>query len=203
MTKFDDVLKEVKKTYNNDKNILKIVLYGSVVRGDYSERHSDLDLFIVMNSINKKLSSKIKKEVEDIGFKYGVKVHPEFQGKETKADDHTLLQKLLVEGKVIVDNYSRLLFDTDAFGLKPYYIYEYNAYNSKKRTLFSKLLHGKKVKYMKKGKAVVTSYPGIDKKKAKVIGRNVLMVSVGFVKEMEQIFDRFDVKYKMKEIVFR
>ena len=163
MTKFKETIKEIKRRYKGDNRVLKIVLYGSVARGDYSERHSDLDIFVVISS--NKIAKKLEKELTEIGVKYGVKVHPEFQGKETTIEDHTLLQKLLIEGKVIVDNYAKLLYNIDAFGLKPYYIYEYNAFKSKKRTLFSKLLHGKKVKYRRKGEIVKIKYPGLDKKK--------------------------------------
>ncbi|TKJ16966.1 hypothetical protein CEE44_00315 [Candidatus Woesearchaeota archaeon B3_Woes] len=204
MNKFEKAINDVRQKYLHHDKILKIILYGSVARGDYSLRHSDLDLFIVVDQIKpqKTFTKKLEDELERIGIKYGVKIHPEFQGRKTTVEDHTLLQKLLLEGKIIVDNYTRILFNLDALGLKPYYIYEYNAYKSKKRTLFSKLLHGKKVKYKKKGKDVLVEYKGIiDKKNIYVLGRNVLMVKASFNDDMIQIFNNFDVKYNLKETV--
>lgn len=206
MTKFKETINEIKKRYKDNKIVLKIVLYGSVARGDYSERHSDLDLFVVVNSkkVNKKVVEKIKHVLEKIGIKQGVKVHPEFQGKETTIEDHTLLQKLLIEGKIIVDNYPKLLYDIDAFGLKPYHIYEYNAFKSKKRTSFSKLLHGKKVKYKSKGGLKKSIYKGIaDKKNIILLGRNVIMVKTNVDKEVKEIFQNFNVEYKFRGLVFK
>ena len=206
MDKFKETLKEIKKKYKNDNRILKIVLYGSVARGDYSERYSDLDLFIVVNKNkpDKRVTKKIEIELENIGIKYGVKVHPEFQGKETTIEDHTLLQKLLIEGKMLIDNYPKLLFNIDSFGLKPYYIYEYNAYESNKRTLFSKLLHGKKVKYRIKGEIKKVRYKGIaDQWNIILLGRNAIMVKASLDKELKQIFKNFKIDYNFKELVFK
>lgn len=203
MNKFKKTISEIEKKYKDDKTVLKIVLYGSVARGDYSERHSDLDLFVVVNSDGGG-KKKIEHELKRIGIKNGVKVHPEFQGKKTTIEDHTLLQKLLIEGKIIVDNYPKLLYNIDSFGLKPYYIYEYNAFKSEKRTLFSKLLHGKKVKYKSKGEIKELRYKGIaDKHNIILLGRNVIMVKTSLDKELKQIFENFRVNYKFKETVFK
>ncbi|MBN2423136.1 nucleotidyltransferase domain-containing protein [Candidatus Woesearchaeota archaeon] len=206
MNKYDFVINNIKKKYKNDERILKILIYGSVARGDFSERHSDLDLFIVLNNEepNKKITKKLIFELEKIAIKYSVKIHAEFQGKSTTTEDHTLLQKLLIEGKIIVDNYNKLIFNTNAFGLKPYYVFEYNAYKSKKRTLFSKLLHGKKVNYLKNGKKLIINYKGIaDNKNIIILGRNVLMIIAGFEAEIRRIFKNFDVEYNFKGIVFK
>ncbi|HLC71381.1 MAG TPA: nucleotidyltransferase domain-containing protein, partial [Candidatus Nanoarchaeia archaeon] len=50
--------------FPNLKEILVVFLYGSVARGDYSLRHSDLDLFIVLK--NKLVNEKVKERLDEL-----------------------------------------------------------------------------------------------------------------------------------------
>ena len=49
----------------------------------------------------------------------------------------------------------------EQIGLKQFILYEYHLQNCKRKTMFSKTLHGRKSWYLKKGKKVVKKYPGI------------------------------------------
>ena len=49
MNKFEETISALKGEFTKEKNILVVYLYGSVARGDFSERHSDMDLFIIIN----------------------------------------------------------------------------------------------------------------------------------------------------------
>ena len=44
------------------KEILVVFVYGSVARGDHSQRHSDLDLFVILK--RKKVTEKIKSKAK-------------------------------------------------------------------------------------------------------------------------------------------
>ncbi len=201
MDKFQKSLKEVKTELKKFKEIKRVVLYGSVARGDYSLRHSDLDLFIFL--YKKKTIEKTKKKIIEvlnkIGLKNGVKIQPEFQGEEIEEKSHTLLVKLIEEGKIMIDNEKK---EKPFFGLKPYYIYEYNSSKSPQQSLFSKVLNGKKSTYLKNGKKVTKYYKGlVDGKKIIKIG-NALIVEKKKDQYIQMLFDKFKIEAKFRRMVF-
>lgn len=201
LDKFQISLKEIKTKLKQFKEIKRVVLYGSVARGDYSLRHSDLDIFIFLFQKKplEKTKDKIFKVLSKIGLKNGVKIQPEFQGEIIEEKDHTLLVKLIEEGKVIIDNEKK---EKAFFGLKTYYIYEYNSSKSPQPSLFSKIINGKKVSYFKKGKKVTKSYKGIvDGKRIIKIG-NALIVEKKEDPYMQILFDRFKIEATFKKMIF-
>lgn len=201
MDKFQISVKEIKIELKQFKEIKRAVLYGSVARGDYSLRHSDLDLFIFLFQKKplEKTKNKIFKILNKIGLKNGIKIQPEFQGEEIEEKDHTLLVKLIEEGKVIIDNEKE---EKPFFGLKSYYIYEYNASKSPQPSLFSKILNGKKVSYFKEGRKVTKYYKGL------VDGRRIIKIGDALIVEKKEdpyikiLFNRFKIDATFKKLVF-
>ena len=57
-----DAIEELKLLFPKIKEILIVILYGSVARGDFSRRHSDLDLLIVLNQ--KKTRSRVEDKIK-------------------------------------------------------------------------------------------------------------------------------------------
>lgn len=183
------------------KKILVVFLYGSVARGDYSARHSDLDLFIILK--NKKVTEKMKERLNNkiiqSGYKYGVKIHPEYQGMEIGKEDRTLVRKMIEEGKIIYST-GVFSFDFEQVGLEQFIIYEYSV---KGKTMFSKVLHGHKSWYYKRKKKVVKEYKGIiDGKKIISLGKGVLMVVKEKEEDLKRVFENFGVEYKFKKIIY-
>ena len=78
---FENAIEELKLEFPKFKEILMVVLFGSVARGDFSRRHSDLDLLVIINkkTIGKKIQEEIKNKACEICIKFGVRSHIEFQ----------------------------------------------------------------------------------------------------------------------------
>lgn len=68
-----DILQEISKKLSPDRRILKIIAYGSRVRGDF-ESDSDLDLLVVVD----KKDREIKEKILDIFYSYELKTEISF-----------------------------------------------------------------------------------------------------------------------------
>lgn len=202
--KFELAISELIKEFSRHKEILVVYVYGSVARGDYSLRHSDLDLFIVLNKkqLPEKLKEKISERIIPSGLGCGVKVHPEFQGLEIKPDDQSLLRKMLEEGKIIYAS-GVFTFSGEQLGLKQYLIYEYSLKDSPQKSYFSKALHGRKSWYYQDKEKITKEYSGVvDGEKIIFLGKGALLVVKEKQKDMEQMFNKFKVNYTIKKLVY-
>lgn len=194
----------VAEVFPNFKEILVVFLYGSVSRGDFSLRHSDLDLFIILKS---KLGSETIKEKLDqiilsVGHMEGVKIHPEYQGIIIQREDRTLVQKMIQEGKIIYST-GIFTFDYQQVGLQQYLIYDFSLKNAINPTMFSKVLHGRKSWYWKGKEKVIKEYKGIiDGEDFIELGKGVMMVMKSREKDLKHIFEQFKVEYALKKIVY-
>ncbi|MBS3122278.1 nucleotidyltransferase domain-containing protein [Candidatus Woesearchaeota archaeon] len=202
--KFEKTLSKLKQEFSKEKEILVVYVYGSVARGDYSERHSDLDLFIVLNK--KKVPASLKEKINNliipIGIANSVKIHLEYQGLEIRTDDQTLIAKMIEEGKII---FSRGVFNFSyqQLGLKQYIIYSYSLKDSKNKTMFSKALHGRKSWYYSGKKKIVKEYSGVaDNDEIILLGKGAIMVLKKRQKDVENLFKLYDVSYNITRIVY-
>jgi len=194
----------IAEVFPNLKEILVVFLYGSVARGDFSLRHSDLDLFIVLKK--KKIEEKLKERLDNviipIGLREGVKIHPEYQRIEIQHEDRTLVQKMIQEGKIIYST-GIFTFDYQQVGLQQYIIYDFWLKKAINPTMVSKILHGRKSWYWKGQEKIVKEYPGVvDGKEIIEFGQGVIMVLKKREKELKHIFEQFKVEYKLKKIVY-
>ncbi len=202
--KFEQTVELLKEKLSSIKEILIVFLYGSVARGDYSLRHSDLDLFIVLKSktINEKQKEKLNMEFLKWEYKYGVRIHAEYQGLNITYDDYSLVRKMIEEGQIIY-SCGVFSFDNQLIGLKQYKIYDFSLKNSKNKTMFSKVLHGRKSWYYKRNEKIVKRYSGIiDNTFIIELGKGTLMVSKEKDQDLKNIFDNFGVEYELKKIVY-
>ncbi len=202
--KFEKAIEELKEKFVKIEDVLVVFLYGSVARGDYSLRHSDLDVFMILNrkNISDKIKDKINHFLWPIGSKNGVKIHIEYQGLNIADEDKTLMQKMVEEGKIIYSK-SFMMFDNEKIGLKQYIIYSIFAENAKIKTRLSQILHGKKSWYYKGKNKVVKEYAGIiDEKDIIGLGKGCLMVAKEKQVDVVQMFESMGIIYKIKKIVY-
>jgi predicted nucleotidyltransferase len=202
--KFDKTIGEMLKAFPLMKEILAVYLYGSVARGDYSPRHSDLDLLVIMDktSVPEKTRYALNKALIPIGLRNGVKVHAEYQGTKIRAEDQTIMKKMIEEGKVIYSAGS-FSFSYGQLGLGQYIIYHFSAKEPSGKAMLSKALHGHSSWYYNKGKKVVKEYKGIlDGNNMVSLGKGVIMVSKKVQKDVETVFDRFGADYRIIRIVY-
>lgn len=204
MDKFKKTLDELNRKFTEIKEIAIAILYGSVARGNYSLRHSDLDLFLILNKkeATEAVKNKINDKIMPIGSRNGVKIHIEYQGSNIKGEDQTLIEKMIEEGKVI---YSKafMIFPTDKIGLKQYIIYEFHSDKPQIKTRIAQILRGRKSWYFKNKKKIVKSYKGIaDDKNIILIGKGAVMVAKDKQKDMVEMFERLGIDYKIKKIIY-
>ena len=201
--KFESTLSLLQDKFQAHKEIKVVYLYGSVARGDYSLRHSDLDLLLVLScNLNKKIEEKIKNAFVPLGLKNAVKIQIEFVGKNVIEEDHSLLRKVIEEGKVLYAK-GTVVFDHLQLGLRQFIVYSYSLKKSTQKSYFSKVLHGRKSWYYDNGEKVVKEYPGIiDNNTIFELGRGALLVAKERQKDMIHVFEQFGVVYEIKRIVY-
>lgn len=204
MNKFEVTLQKLQELFPEIPQILVVFLFGSVARGDFSLRHSDLDLFIILKTklVSEEMKEKLDKLILPIGYKEGVKIQTEYQGLKILHEDRTLVRKMIQEGKII---YSAgvFTFDYQQVGLQQYLIYDFWLKNALNPTMFSKVLHGRKSWYWKGKEKIVKEYKGIiDGKEIMELGKGVVMVLKQRDKDLKNIFEKFKVEYKLKKIVY-
>ena len=202
--KFEAAIDKLMDEFPKHKEILAVYIYGSVARGDYSLRHSDLDLFIILNKKRapEKLKEQITERIISISSEFGVKAHPEFQDSEIKQEDQTLLRKIIEEGKCIYSS-GVFVLAGEQLGLKQYIIYEYSLKDSPQKSYFSKALHGRKSWYYQGNKKIIKEYKGIiDSKSIIALGKGVLLAAKEKQKDIELLFNNFKVNYKIIRLVY-
>jgi len=182
----EDIEKELKKI----KSIFAVILYGSVSRGDYSVRHSDIDILIILETNKEK--DIIKKIIGRLNIKHRVKIHPEFQISAVSREDETLLCKMFEEGKVL---FSRgfWFMDKDKLGLKPFRLYIFDTKNTNKvnRVILSRALHGR------------IGYKGIINDASVIYsGKSGLLVRDDMWVDIESLFKRLDIKFRIERILY-
>lgn len=201
--KFELTIELLQNTFLQIKEIVIVYAYGSVARGDYSLRHSDLDLFIILKKErNKRLEEKMTNILIPIGLRFGVQIQIEYMGKIIKEEDHSLLRKMIEEGKPIYASGS-FVIDGLQLGLRQFLIYSYSLKNNKKKSYFSKILHGRKSWYYTKGKKIVKEYQGIiDDRDIIEMGRGTIMIAKEKQKDILHLFQEFEVDFHLKKIVY-
>ncbi|MFH1637349.1 MAG: nucleotidyltransferase domain-containing protein [Candidatus Woesearchaeota archaeon] len=192
------------KEMPNFKDVIIVFLYGSLARKEYSKRHSDIDLLIVVNK--KKVPSSLIDKIEDlvsrINAKLRVRIQPEFQAISISKEDGSLLRKMLEEGEVVYAS-GMFVLGNGQLGLKAYYIFTFNVKDRVKQTRLSQILHGRKSWYYKGKEKVVKTYPGIiDETEIIGVGKGGVMVSREKREYVEQMLKAFGAEYRIKKIVY-
>ena len=191
MNKIEDAVVAVKKRLFKVKKVFAVILYGSVARGDYSIRHSDIDILIILEDI--KIKNKVDSIVNDINIKYRVKIHLEYQIKEVKYEDQTLLCKMFEEGKILFSK-GFWFIGKEKLGLKTFRLYKFDTIGTNKvnRVILSRALHGRNKEY----KGIIDDICVID------AGKGSLLVRKDKFKDIEGLFERLNVRYKIKKTVY-
>lgn len=196
--KFKKTMSELLDKFVNIKEILIVYLYGSVARGDYSLRHSDMDLFIVVNKkkLNESIKGKINGILLPISAVNGVDIHIEYQSLVIGKEDYTLVQKIIAEGKIIYANGIWACLGKN-IGLSAFKLLEYSTKDTeqKTRTKLTQILKGRIVGSNK--------YEGLaDNTSIIAIGKGALMVKLDKLKYIEDVFNKLNIGLTTKRIVF-
>lgn len=185
MNRIEQAVQEAKKKLAENQKIFAAILYGSVSRGDYSPRHSDIDILIITEG---KAAAQINRILDEINAKYRVRIHPEYQTAKIKPEDQTLLCKMFEEGKIL---FSRGIWiaNAKALGLSAYRLYKFDTSTlaKSKRVMASRALHERGM---------------IDNKTIIGSGRGGLLVRKEKFDEIEQFFNKAGIKHKIIKTLY-
>ena len=200
--KFHEALQQMMSLLKKEKRVSAVILFGSVARGDFSPLHSDIDLFVIINS-NKQIPA-LEKELSMVaintGNKYKITIHLTFQYLRASQEDQSLLRKLSGEGKVL---YCRemLIISKELLGLKPFELIVFDTKEAiqLQRTKFSRFLHGATLWYRKSGEKVIKKYPGVaDNKDVFEAGKGALLISADKVEKFQELAEEMGIGVKSK-----
>ena len=191
MNKIEEAIVELKKKLYNVKEVFAVILYGSTARGDYSIRHSDIDILIILEDI--KAKNKIENIIDNMNIKYRVRLHPEYQLLDIKHEDQTLLCKMFEEGKLLFSK-GFWFIGKERLGLDAFRLYKFDTTDANKtnRVILSRVLHGRDKRY----KGLIDDISVIG------IGKGGLLVKKNRFSDIEGLFKRLKIKYKIKKTIY-
>jgi len=199
----ENIIADISVEMSKIDDVAAVFLYGSAARGDYSPRHSDIDIMIFLGRrVLKRDYEGIKSKMLDISTRHKARIHPELQGTVIHERDKTLIQKVLEEGKLI---YSKgvMTISGKRIGLEPFYLYTFSTKEKSKRPLLSKALHGGCSWYYKNNKKIKKEYKGIiDTITIIETGKGSLLVKKGRQHDIESVFMLYGADYAIKKILY-
>jgi predicted nucleotidyltransferase len=187
----EELINALKKEFGKAKNINALILFGSFARGDYSLRHSDLDLmfFLDKDIKDEKLEEEIRKKVIQLNLDKKVNVHLLFQYKKIEEEDKSLMLTIAREGQVIFAN---------KLGLKEYYLIKFETAKIKPvhKNQLQRFLYGYKINGKK--------YLGIvDNDKVFSAGKGAILVAQELLQKILIFAQRIEVKAIQKGKFYR
>ena len=177
---FEQLVETLKKLLYPLNKINPAILFGSFARGDYSIRHSDIDIMIFIDEKkeNETLEKSIKKMIIDSTLGNELHAHVIFQYKCITEEDKSLMLTLAKEGKVIFTKKMIVLSD-EVLGLKPYFLIKFETEKLKPvvKNQLQRFLHG----YTVKGK----KYQGlVDNEQVMQAGKGAVIIPESMLQKL-------------------
>lgn len=124
---FMELLASLKKELFKIKVINAVVLFGSFARGDYSLRHSDVDLMLFLDKTEKdeSLEEELRKKILSLSLSKNLNVHVLFQYQKIEGEEKSLMLTIGKEGQVLFSRCS-LIISHNLLGLKEYFLIKFD-----------------------------------------------------------------------------
>lgn len=179
------VKKEINKWISKNK-IVDVILFGSVMRGKENPR--DIDLCIIVNKKDEvkslDLISSLSDLVDEGHFKFQINLLTEKQFIE----GNTLTNTLIKEGFSIKKK--KKLSEVWGFKNKVLFIYSLKKFSNVKRVKFHYVLKGR---YGSKGI--------LNELKGEFLGTGSIILPSENGDRLKEVFDKWDVNYKIKNVL--
>ena len=175
-------LRQFSKLKSELKNkVVDILLFGSAVKG--KDKPNDIDICLIFRE--KVDLALVKKSQQILGDEYHVS---SLTVDNFFTKPHSLAKTLLLEGKSV---FSKVFF-SEVFGLDPKLVYSYDLSKEKpsKKVSFVHLMRGRG-----KNEGLVKKWKG------EFISRNSFLVSIEKDNEVQEVFNKWEVKYTRKKIM--
>ena len=196
--KFQFSLIRAVEALKRHKEVYMILLFGSFARKDYSLRHSDLDVYVILGRKKKdrQLEQNLEKEVLDSTLETKAPVQLTFQYLSIEEEDKSLLVKMCEEAIVL---FSRGIVFTNysALGLKKMSLVLYGMANASQvnKNRFNRFING----YAKGRK----KYPGIVDNACVIKAGSGAVLADGInLKRMEVLASKLGVIVAVKQVVY-
>ena len=198
-TQFEKLIESLKKELSKINSVNALILFGSFARGDYSLRHSDVDLmlFLDKNEKDEKLEEDIRKRIIRQNLEMGFNIHTLFQYKKLEEEDQSLMLTIGKEGQVLFARKS-LVISNNLLGLKEYILMRFEVAKIEQvaKNKLQRFLYGYKIKEKK--------YLGIiDEEKVFSAGRGAILVPQEMVQKMLILSQSIGVKAVQKGKFYR
>ncbi|MDD5651620.1 MAG: nucleotidyltransferase domain-containing protein [Candidatus Nanoarchaeia archaeon] len=179
MLKKLEIYSDLKKIFSKRKDILDVILFGSIVKGKTNP--NDIDICIIFKEkIDKELIRDLNKNFENVHFSI-------LTADNFFKNPHALIRTLLFEGESIITNKKI----SEIYGLKAYSLFTYD---------IKKLDNSKKVRflYLLKGRrneiGIVKEFNG------NFIGSGSFIIPIEKDKEMLEILEMWEIKFERKSM---
>ncbi len=196
---YEELIEAIKIELSKIEEINGVVLFGSFARGDYSFRHSDIDIMIFLDETkkNQKLEENILKIVTKLQLGKDLSFHTLFQYRKIEEEDQSLMLTISNEGKVLFAK-NTLVISNNLLGLKNYYLIKFDTakVSALAKNKLQRFLHGYSINKKK--------YLGIiDEDKVLSAGRGAIIVSEEDLKPVLIFAQKIGVKAIQKAKVYR
>ncbi len=196
---FEGLIKSVQKELHKINEINAVVLFGSFARGDFSYRHSDIDIMVFIDKTEKDaaLEEKILKRIIDLNLGKELNIHTLFQYTKLEEEDKSLMLTIADEGRVVFAKRSIFISD-NILGLKSCFLVKFDTANSKPviKNKLQRFLHG----YLTKGKR----YKGIvDDENVLNAGKGAIIAPQEMLKKILLFAQSIGVKAYQKAKFYR
>ena len=175
----DELIKTLRKELQKFGEVSAVVMFGSFARGDYSTRHSDIDVMVFIDKENEdvQLEEKIRKAIIKHNLGKIIGAHVLFQHKNVGEEDRSLMLTIAKEGKVIFAR-KTIVISQNILGLKSFILLRFDTTGKQPvvKNRLHRFLHG----YTLKGK----HYKGI------IDGENVFSAGQGAIIVPEGLLDK-------------
>jgi predicted nucleotidyltransferase len=183
-----NISKEIRKikSWILRNKVEDVIIFGSYMRGKINP--NDIDLCIL---IKEKYETKSLDLIDSLGKltdEFKSKFHISILTLSSFVNGDTLTKTLLNEGFSIKKN--KKLSHIFGYYNKSLFIYSLNNFSSTKRVKFHYLLKGR---YESKGI--------LNELKGKFLGTGTIIIESEYEDRLKEIFDKWDVKYKIKRVL--
>ncbi|MBI4981042.1 nucleotidyltransferase domain-containing protein [Candidatus Woesearchaeota archaeon] len=198
-TQFEELIFSLKNELSKIKAVNALVLFGSFARGDYSFRHSDMDVMIFLDKIEKdgKLEEELRKKVIQLNLGKKISVHTVFQYRKIEEEDKSLMLTIGREGRIIFARKS-LVISNNLMGLKEYHLIRFDAANINpvNKNKLQRFLYGYKIKGNR--------YSGIiDDEKVISAGKGAILIPHELVQKVLLFSQQIGIKAVQKGKFYR
>ena len=179
------VIKKIKPWIQKHK-VIDVIIFGSFMRGKFSPR--DIDICIIINDTDEKKSIDLVNSLGELTDELEYEFHINILTSSAFVSGNTLARTILNQGYSIRKNKS--FASVLGFKNKSLFAYTLKHFSSSKRVKFHYLLKGR---YGAKG--VLAEAEG------EFLGTGTIIIPAEKEDFLKEIFDKWDVKYKINKIL--